>query len=299
MKPAFGIIFLQVHLALHAARYARALSRNCPIVFIYGGNDMGIYATLNRYLSESGQEIIHLSFSEIEKLLGRPLPQSAYIYDAWWANGGHSQASAWLDAGYKVSSVDIFGRTVTFIKSGAALPKKAPVQNSKKSANVHPSPYVIPGNKKMEVCGYTFVYIQDLIPDCDASRNVIKYCPQSYYDNKRRLPLSYHGGGAFCHFSIKAGDWPGVYLWVVDERIIYIGETARLGQRFNMGYGNISPRNCYAGGQSTNCKMNKVVLDYYERGKTISLYFYQTVEHKRIELELLKQIHPPYNARDN
>ena len=46
---------------------------------------------------------------------------------------------------------------------------------------------------------------------------------------------------------------------VRDGQIIYIGETAGLRQRFNMGYGNISPRNCYVGGQSTNCKMNKIV----------------------------------------
>jgi hypothetical protein len=97
---------------------------------------MGLYDSLNHYLSESGQEIVQMPFSEIEKLLGRVLPQSAYTYNAWWANGGHSQASAWLDAGYKVSSIDFPSMAVTFIKNGAAIPKKIPVQKQQLCALV-------------------------------------------------------------------------------------------------------------------------------------------------------------------
>lgn len=100
-------------------------------------------------------------------------------------------------------------------------------------------------------------------------------------------------------FSISAGNWPGVYLWIVDSQIINIGETNNLKRRFNMGYGIISPRNCYIGGQSTNCKINKVVLDFYKQGKIISLYFYRTELHKQVELELLRKISTPYNVKDN
>lgn len=35
----------------------------------------------------------------------------------------------------------------------------------------------------------------------------------------------------------------------------YIGETDNLEKQFRQGYGNISPRNCFKGGQSTNYKM--------------------------------------------
>ena len=260
---------------------------------------MGLYDSLNHYLSESGQEIVQMPFSEIEKLLGRVLPQSAYTYNAWWANGGHSQASAWLDAGYKVSSIDFPSMAVTFIKNGAAIPKKIPVQKQHKPAAEQPVPFVNTGAKTMEVCGYTFTFLQDLIPDCDAEGNVIKYYPQNDYDNKKGLPLSYHGKGAFCRFCITVDDWPGVYFWFVDGQIIYIGETAGLRQRFNMGYGNISPRTCYVGGQSTNCKMNKIVLSLHEKGKTVSLFFYKTTDFKRVELDLLGKINTPYNVKDN
>lgn len=156
---------------------------------------------------------------------------------------------------------------------------------------------VDPKSKTIVVYGYEFNFIQELLPECDAEGNVVKYYPQNNYDNKKSLPLSYHGKGAFCRFSINAGDWPGVYLWVVDGQIIYIGETAGLKRRFNMGYGNISPRNCYIGGQNTNCKMNKVVLDYHELGKLISLYFYTTSDYKWVELELLEKVHTPYNTK--
>ena len=88
-------------------------------------------------------------------------------------------------------------------------------------------------------------------------------------------------------------------MWVVDNAIIYIGETENLSQRFNIGYGNISPRNCYVGGQSTNCKMNKIVLELYEQGKIIDLYFYETKDYKSVELDLLRNMKTPYNVKDN
>ena len=45
--------------------------------------------------------------------------------------------------------------------------------------------------------------------------------------------------------------------------------------------------------------MNKVVLDNFERGKVVSLYFYQTADYKRVELELLNKIQTTYNIKDN
>lgn len=266
---------------------------------------MGRYDPLNEYLrSDSGNEII-LSFSDIEKVLGFELPPSAYKHRAWWANGGHSQAYAWLNVGYKVDQIDFSEKVVTFCKTDASMvkdhkKKKERVNKQDRSnvATIAPT-FSTEGKSSMVVCGYEFSYLQDILPDCNEAGNVIKFYPQNDYINKNNLPLSNHGKGAFCRFSIKAEDWPGVYLWLVDDQIIYIGETAGLRRRFNMGYGNISPRNCYVGGQSTNCKMNKVVLNMYEQGKIISLYFYNTTDYKRVELELLRNINTVYNKKDN
>ena len=104
----------------------------------------------------------------------------------------------------------------------------------------------------------------------------------------------------FCEFKLKndkVKNIAGVYLWVLNNEIIYIGETERLKDRFNTGYGTISPRNLFKGGQSTNCKMNRVVLNNTKLNKCIIIYFCNTLEHKELEKKLLSKYKPKYNAR--
>ena len=56
-----------------------------------------------------------MTFAEVERLIGAPLPTSAYWYQAWWANNhtSHVQARAWMAAGWRVL-VDIGDQTVRF-----------------------------------------------------------------------------------------------------------------------------------------------------------------------------------------
>ena len=161
-----------------------------------------------------------------------------------------------------------------------------------------------PVNKRIDnhcilnVLEYEFQFVQQLIPECENGM-IKEYAPQKQYANHEHLPVGPYGSGTFCRFSIRTPVAPGVYLWVVAGEIIYIGETTNLLNRFNNGYGNISPRNCYIGGQSTNCKMNKVVMEYYKKGQVIDLYFLPTEDYKQIELSLLRRIHTKYNVKDN
>jgi hypothetical protein len=69
---------------------------------------MGKYDPLREHLSLHGGQSITMSFGEIEKVLGNTLPKSAWDHQAWWANSRftHVHAEAWLDAGYRVDSVD-------------------------------------------------------------------------------------------------------------------------------------------------------------------------------------------------
>ena len=143
-----------------------------------------------------------------------------------------------------------------------------------------------------------FHFVQSLVPDCE-NGHILKDYPQKRYDNREHLPLNAYGSGAFCHFTVQAPPVPGVYLWIFRGEILYIGETVNLQQRFNIGYGSISPRNCFAHGQSTNCKMNKVVMEYFQKGHPIQLYFYETDDNKNVELDLLNQIYTKYNVKDN
>ena len=90
---------------------------------------------------------------------------------------------------------------------------------------------------------------------------------------------------------------------LVDENdeILYIGQTCNLRQRFNNSnygsYGFITPAACYEGGQSTNCKINHLVLKYFEAGTPIRLYFLKTLAHKLVEKELLSEFQTPYNKK--
>ena len=116
---------------------------------------------------------------------------------------------------------------------------------------------------------------------------------------KKHHKLHRFGKGAFCRFHINAPEIAGVYLWVLDNEILYIGRTKNLLRRFNGGYGKISASNCYEGGTITNCRMNKVLLELSEQGKIISLYFYKTRKYKVVEKNILHAIKTPYNIKDN
>ena len=102
----------------------------------------------------------------------------------------------------------------------------------------------------------------------------------------------------FCKFNINKiyQKKCGIYIWVQGNEIIYIGKTVNLLTRFNSGYGRISPRNCYIGGQSTNCKMNHAFYEIYKNGGVINLYFKETLDYNNLEKELLQLIPTKYNS---
>lgn len=71
------------------------------------------YLPLSQHLNERDDTPLTLSFTDIEHLLGFALPASAKKHRAWWSNSatGHSQAAAWLNAGWKVAGVTTTGVT--------------------------------------------------------------------------------------------------------------------------------------------------------------------------------------------
>ena len=152
---------------------------------------------------------------------------------------------------------------------------------------------------KMVLGGYTFIYVGNLELKRDKNGDIIIDTPQVRYNNSRGIALHEYGCGGFCRFRLpNATDVSGVYVWVVDGTPIYIGETRKLKTRFNNGYGRISPRNCFKGGQKTNCRMNKLAKDICHE-KIIKIYFLQTNDYKKIEKELIERCHPTYNVKGN
>jgi len=75
------------------------------------------YSPLSRYLARRAQysDRVTLSFAKIEGIIGDNLPFSAQRYQHWWSNTpSRGQAQAWLNVGWRVYSVDLGNRTVTF-----------------------------------------------------------------------------------------------------------------------------------------------------------------------------------------
>jgi len=62
---------------------------------------------------------VTLRFTEIETILGAPLPPSAFTYQAWWANETnpvtHVQKHSWTRAGFRVEQVQQSGAD-SFVK---------------------------------------------------------------------------------------------------------------------------------------------------------------------------------------
>lgn len=167
------------------------------------------------------------------------------------------------------------------------------------TSKIKPDEKLLVTEDVINLLGHEFKYLESLSPERNKDGSIKLFYPQENYNNIKNLPLSKYGEGTFCKFSINAKEVPGVYIWVVDNDIIYIGETVNLRSRFNQGYGVIYPRNCYLGGQPTNCKMNKVALEYSNAGKEVKLYFYETPDYKAVEFYLLKNIKTKYNVKDN
>ena len=78
----------------------------------------GKYSRLCEHLRALKEAEWRASFAEIEDVLRRNLPASARSHAAWWSNGGHSHARAWLDAGFKTSELDLSRQTVLFREQG-------------------------------------------------------------------------------------------------------------------------------------------------------------------------------------
>lgn len=112
------------------------------------------------------------------------------------------------------------------------------------------------------------------------------------------MPIHKYGRGPFCKFKIPGYfRSAGVYAIATPEKIKYVGRCVNLAARYNSGYGQISPRNCFSGGQETNCRVNSLVLAEANMGQDLALWFHQTESPDVIEVELLGSIAPEWNRQ--
>lgn len=79
------------------------------------------YAPLHEHLAKVPKDTksYELGFDEIATIMGGQLPKSAYDHRAWWANTeSHSQALAWISAGWKVDGVDLDKQSIHLTRGG-------------------------------------------------------------------------------------------------------------------------------------------------------------------------------------
>jgi hypothetical protein len=85
------------------------------------------YAPLRDFLKKQDRSLVRLTFREIEKLIGAPLPASARKHRPWWSNNPDNSVitDAWLAAGYRTEQVDMERGTLVFRRDETRSDAKA------------------------------------------------------------------------------------------------------------------------------------------------------------------------------
>ena len=150
---------------------------------------------------------------------------------------------------------------------------------------------------RYEILKVQFEPVCGLDPRRDAMGEPIEVVPLFDDEESGAIPLNKYGRGPFCEFRIPVGreGAAGVYLISVANSVMYVGECEDLVRRFNAGYGHISGRNCYLDGQSTNCRINTLVLHEVKQGRIPTLYFHPTPDRFPLEDYFIRALRPPWN----
>ena len=189
------------------------------------------------------------------------------------------------------------GKIVNYLLDGPKDSVTETVVVSPRSSSKSPASVDISKAKgSLSLGGRRFRHVCKIEPDRDSDGKVCACYPQPRYDNRDGLELHCYGSRSFCKFKIPTHILKsGVYVITLDGQEKYIGECEKLSERFNAGYGNISPRNCYKGGQQSNCRINNLIYEEVVLGHVIDLWFRQTANYKSEEQKLRDLIKPEWN----
>lgn len=151
---------------------------------------------------------------------------------------------------------------------------------------------------EMRLLDHTFERVGRVDPNRHPEGEYVEYHAHEEFENPQGLHLHRYGCGPFCEFSISdEHDYGCVYALTVDGELVFVGEAENLVARFNEGYGAISPRHCYAGGQSINCRINAAVLDSAKSSKVIELWSCRVNDRRELESRLVRDLKPAWNIQ--
>jgi hypothetical protein len=148
--------------------------------------------------------------------------------------------------------------------------------------------------------GVQFRLVGEIGVDRGADGAPLEFMPQAAYAKAATTRLNPHGSGPFCRLRIANGvREAGVYAVVVASDVRYVGIADDLSERWGpRGYAAIHPRNCYVGGQATNCKVNSRILGEIKMGNVPLLYFAALTEGRlAFEGRVCRELRPPWNGR--
>ena len=272
----------------------------------------GKYEPLFRHLSALEAPRWRTTFADIEHILGFRLPESARVCRPWWANQAddkrRSQARAWQTAGWQTRTVDLKAETLVFerVERSAETSASTRPPTPKKGRRLCYAPAAprrtettpIPdAARAMTLAGQVFQHFVRIAPDVGLDGKPVAYMPQSRYRAARSTPLNRHGAGPFCRFVVLGlPAAPGVYAITVARKLAYVGIAADLQQRWGpSGYAQIQPKNCFKGGQSTNCKVNHAILSATQDQLAVDLWIHRTDDPRPLEARLIAALAPPWN----
>lgn len=147
--------------------------------------------------------------------------------------------------------------------------------------------------------GYTFEHAAIIQPVRDDDGRIDHYYPAPQYKDYATKRLNRWGKGPFCRFRLpRLSTDSGVYAVTEngDPDPVLIGQCSHLAERWGTtGYASIQPANCYHDGQSTNCKVNHLILESAERCSAVELWFATVEPRNQIELKLIARLSPRWN----
>lgn len=149
---------------------------------------------------------------------------------------------------------------------------------------------------------HQFAHVARVDVERDPAGEPLALLPQARYAGASSTPLNRHGAGPFCRLRLPPlPAVAGAYVLSVDAAPVYVGICADLRERWGpRGYAIISPKNCFEGGQSTNCKVNAAILRSVREGHRVDLHVTSVDTGKEgrraIEVELIAALAAPWNA---
>lgn len=121
----------------------------------------GSYSLFSAHLKSKDTTLTSLpvTFQEIERILGKPLPRSAFEYRAWWVNDPMKpQSAAWLEEGWRAVAVNMSERRLTFVRTNERAKKYVEFFNSLNThlENVHgfPTSRITPKGANWQVLAF-------------------------------------------------------------------------------------------------------------------------------------------------